>query len=60
MFGRNNAMCTEVLTESIKVVLDLLCPEPQRESLGGQPATQCQRPKERPVWAATRETLITT
>lgn len=52
-------MCTEVLLQSMKVVLGLLCPEPQRESLGGQPATQCQRPKEIPVeprkWAATRE-----
>ena len=52
------AMCTELILESMKLVLGLLCPEPQPEAVGGQPATQCPRPKERPVWAATRERWI--
>ena len=52
------AMCTEVLLESMKMVLSFMCPEPQREAVRGQPATQCPRPKQRPVWAATRERWI--
>ena len=52
-------MCPDFFQESMKVVLGLLCPEPKRQALGEQPATQCQRPKKIPVerrkWAATRE-----
>jgi hypothetical protein len=51
-------MCTDFFQESMKVVLGLLCPEPKRQALGGQPATQCPRLNEGPVkkkqWGATR------
>jgi hypothetical protein len=51
-------MFADALWDLFSDALVVLCPEPQREGPGGQPATQCPRPKERPVWAATRETWI--
>ena len=52
-------MCTEVLLQSMKLVLGLLCPEPQREALGGQPATQCAELTTKKRWQATREKWVT-
>ena len=56
-------MFADALWDLFSDPLVVLCPEPQREGPGGQPATQCPGLNEGPVknkkWGATRVVWVT-